>query len=97
MLYIPMNDVYEKILIGNELKRFIVINFSQCFKYTKEKLYCKFYDEQNIRKVPESLYIFLATHKEVEEYVKMMESNFFDNCVHRYNTEILNLLIQNCN
>ena len=54
-------------------------------------MYCKFYDEQNVRKVPESLYIFLVTPNEVKKYAQMMQSNFSDNCVHRYNTEILNL------
>ena len=41
-------------------------------------------------KVSESLYIFLTTPDEVEKYVEVMQSNS-DNCVHRYNIEILNL------
>ena len=41
-------------------------------------------EEQNLRKVAKSLYIFLATPDEVEKYV---ESNSSDNCVHHYNVE----------
>ena len=33
-------------------------------------------------------YIFLTTPDEVEKYV---QSNSSDNCIHRYNVEILNL------
>ena len=44
-----------------------------------------------MRKVAKSLFIFLTTLDEVEKYAKMMQSNSSDNCVHRYDTEILNL------
>ena len=57
----------------------------------KEKLYSKLCEEQNIRKIGESLYIFLATPDEVEKYAKMIQSCSSSNCVHQYNTEILNL------
>ena len=39
-------------------------------------------------KVGKSLYISLITPDEVEKYV---QSNYSDNCVHRYNVELLNL------
>ena len=54
-------------------------------------MYSKLNEEQNLRKVAKSLYIFLSTPDEVEKYTKMMQSNFSDNCIHRYNTEILNI------
>ena len=57
----------------------------------KGKLYSKHYEEQNIRKVAESVYIFLTRPDEVEEYAKMMQWNSFDNCIHCYIIEILNL------
>ena len=62
-----------------EVKDFVAINFSEYFKSIKE--------EQNLRKVAKSLYIFLTTPDKVEKY---LESNSSDNCIHRYNVEILN-------
>ena len=56
------------------------MNFSEYFKTIRE--------EQNLRKVAKSLYIFLRTHEEVEKYV---ESTYSNNFVHHYNVEILNL------
>ena len=88
MLYIPKIDDYLKILTNDEIKDFVVINFSEYFKSTKEKLYSKLSEEQNLRKVAKSLYIFLTTPDEVEKYV---QSNFSDNCIHHYNVETLNL------
>ena len=88
MLYIPKIDDYLKILTDEEVKDFVTVNFSEYFKSTKEKLYSKLNEEQNIRKVAKSLYIFLTTPDEVEKYV---QSNFSDNCIHHYNVEILNL------
>ena len=61
MLYIPKNNDYSKILTAEEVKDFVAINFSECFKSTKEKLYSKLNEEQNLRKVAKSLYIFLTT------------------------------------
>ena len=88
MLYIPKIGDYSKVLTDDEVKDFVAINFSEYFKSTKEKLYSKLNEEQNLRKVAKSLYIFLTTPDEVENYV---ESNFSDSCVHHYNVEILNL------
>ena len=58
----------------------------------QEKLYSKLCEEENIRKVAESLYIFLTTPDEVEKYVEMMQSSSSDNCVHHCNIELWNLL-----
>ena len=54
-------------------------------------MYSKLCEEQNIRKVVESHYIFLTTPDEIEKYAKMMQSNSSGNCVHRDNRESLNL------
>ena len=51
----------------------------------------KLSEEQNLRKVDESLYIFLTTLDEVEKYIEIMQSNSFDKYVHCYNVEILYL------
>ena len=53
--------------------------------------YSKLSEEQNLRKVAESLYIFLATPDEVEKYAKMMQSSYSDNCIQGYNIMIVNL------
>ena len=53
-------------------------------------MHSKLSEEQNL-KVAESLYIFLTTPDEVEEYAKMMQSNSSDKCVHHYNIGILDL------
>ena len=45
-------------------------------------------EEQNLRIVPKSLYIFLTKPDEVEKYV---QPNSFHNCVYHYNVKILNL------
>ena len=88
MPYIPNIDHYLSILSDEEVKEFVTINFSKYFKSSREKLYSKLSEEQNLRKVAKLLYIFLATPDEVEKYV---QSNSSDNCIHRYNVEILNL------
>ena len=69
-----------QILADEEVKDFVAINFSEYFKSTR--------DEQNLRKVDKSLYIFVTTPNEVEKY---MQSNSSDNCIHCYNVNILNL------
>ena len=51
-------------------------------------MYSKLNEEQNLRKVAKSLYIFLTTSDEVKQYVKMMQSNSSDNWVHCYNVEM---------
>ena len=67
MLYIPKIDDYLKILIVVEVKDFVATKFSEYFKSTREKLYYKLNEEQNLRKVTKSLYIFLTTPDEVEK------------------------------
>ena len=62
------------------MKDFVAINFSEYFKSTRE--------EQNLRKIAKSLYIFLTTSDDVEKYV---QSNSSDNCIHCYNLEILKI------
>ena len=80
MLYIPKIDDYLKILTHEKAKDFAAINFSEYFNSRR--------DEQNLRKVGKSLYISLTTPEEVEKYEQESSS---DNCIHRYNVEILNL------
>ena len=65
-----------EIFTDEEVKDFVAINFSEYFKSIKE--------EQNLRKVAKLLVNFLKTPGEVQ-------SNSSDNCIHHYNTEILNL------
>ena len=60
------------------MKDFVAISFSEYFKCTKEKLYSKLNEDQNRRKVAESLYIFLTTPDKVEKYVKIVQSNSSD-------------------
>ena len=80
MLYIPKIDDYLKLLTDEELKDFLAISFGEYFKSTRE--------EQNLRKVVKSLYIFLTKPDKLEKYVQSSSS---DNCIHRYNVEILNI------
>ena len=54
----------------------------------QEKMYFKLSEEQNLRKVAESLYIFPTTSDKVEYYIKIMQSNSFDKYVHHCNIEI---------
>ena len=79
-MYIPEIDDYLEILTDEQMKDFIAIDIREYFKSIKE--------EQNLRKVAKSLYIFLTTPDEVEKY---MQSNSSDNCIHNHNVEILNL------
>ena len=80
MLHIPKINDYLKILTGDEVKDFVAKNFSEYFKSISE--------EQNLKKVDKSFYIFLTTPDEVEKYV---QSNPSDNCIHHYNVEILSI------
>ena len=57
----------------------------------KQKLYSKLSEEQNFRKVVESLYIFLATRDELQKYVEMIQLSSSENSIHHYNIEILSL------
>ena len=70
MLFIPKIDDYLKILTDKEVKDLVAINVSEYFKYIREKLYSKLSEEQNLRKVSKSLYIFLTTPGEVGFEVK---------------------------
>ena len=80
MLYTLKIDNYLEILTDEEVKDFAAINFSEYFKSIRE--------EQNLRKVGKSFYIFLTTPDKVEKY---MQSNSSGNCIHHYNVQILNL------
>ena len=80
MLYIPKIDNYLKILTNEEVKDFVAINFIEYFKSIRE--------EENLRNVTNSLYIFLTTPDKVKIYV---QSNSPNNCIHHYNVEILNI------
>ena len=75
MLYIPKIDDYLKILTDEEVKDFVAINFSEYFKSTREKLYSKLNEEQDLKTVAKLLYIFLTTPDEVEKYVEIIQSN----------------------
>ena len=79
------------------MKDFVVINFGEYFKSTKEKLRSKLNEEQNLIKVIESLYIFPTTHDEVEKYVEIMQLNSSGYCENHNNIEILKPFDQNCN
>ena len=81
MLYIPKIDEYLEILNEEEVRDFVTINFREYFKSIRE--------EQNLRKLAKSLYIFLITPDEVEKY---LQSNSSDNCTHLYDVETLNIL-----
>ena len=70
MLYIPKISDYLKILTDNEVNHFVPINFSEYVKSTRGKLYCNLSEEQNIRKVAESLYIFLHTPDDAENMLR---------------------------
>ena len=91
MLYIPKDWCLFKNNDWWEVEDFVAINFSEYCKSTREKLYLKIIEEKNVRKVFKMIYIFLTAPDEVEKYAKMMQSNFSDNCVHRYNIMTLNL------
>ena len=54
-------------------------------------MYSKLSEEQNLKKVAESLHIFLTTHDEVEKYAKIIQLNSPDKYVRRHNIGILNL------
>ena len=91
-MYIPKIDDYLKILTDEEVKNIVAINLSEYFKSTREKLHSRVSEEQNLRKVAGSLYIFLSASDEVKKYVQIMQSSSSDEYVHHYNVEILNFL-----
>ena len=90
-MYIPKIWDYLKTLTNDEVKDFAVINFGEYLKSSKKTCVLNYVRNRILRKVVESIYIFLAGHDEIEKYVEMMQSNASDNCVHYYNIEILNL------
>ena len=63
-------------MTNDEWKDFVAIKFSEYFKSTREN--SKLGEEKNLRKLVELLYIFLTAPDEVEKYVKIMQSNSFD-------------------
>ena len=63
MLNFQRIDNYLKILTDDEVKDFAAINFSEYFKSTRERLYSKLSEDQNLGKVVELLYIFITTEK----------------------------------
>ena len=77
-------------MTDEEVNDFVAINVSEYFKYTREKLYSKLSEEQNL-KVAKSLHIFLTTPDEIKKDVEIMQSNSSDNFVQCYIIEILNL------
>ena len=79
MLYIPKTDDYLKILTNEHVKDFVARNFARYFKFIRE--------EQNLIKVSKSLFIFVTTPDPAEKYVQL---NSYENCMHRFNVEILN-------
>ena len=87
----PKIDDYLKVLTNDDVKDFVDINSGQYFEYTREKLYIKLNEEQNLRKVVASFYIFLTTPDEVTIYAEMMQPSSSDNCICHYNIKILNL------
>ena len=62
MLYIPKIGDYLKILTDEEVKDYVAINFSEYFKFTREKLYFKLKGKQNLRKVAQMLYLCLSNN-----------------------------------
>ena len=81
MLYVPEIDDYSKIFTDEEVKGFVVINFSENLKSVRE--------EQYLTKAAKLLYIFLIISDELEKHVQSVF--FFDNCIHRFNVGILNI------
>ena len=75
-MYIPKIDDYLKILTDDQVKDFVAINFSECFKPTRGKLYLKLNKEKILRKIAKLFYIFLTTLDEVANYAKMMHQIF---------------------
>ena len=75
-------------MIDDEVEDLVAISVGEYFKSTKENLYSKLFQKRYIRKVAESLDIFLTTPVELEKSSNMMQSKSSDNFVHRYNIDI---------
>ena len=69
MVYISKVGDYSKILTDDEMNDFVVINLGEYLNLWEKNI-----EEQNLKKVIELFYIFLATPVEVEKYVEMMQS-----------------------
>ena len=69
MVYISKVGDYSKILTDDEMNDFVVINLGEYLNLWEKNI-----EEQNLKKVIELLYIFLATPAEVEKYVELMQS-----------------------
>ena len=80
MLFITKINGYIKLLTDEKVKNFVAKNFSEYFTSIRE--------EENLRKVNKSSYIFLATPNDVK---KSVQSSFSDNGIHRHNVDILNI------
>ena len=76
MLYIPKIDNYLEILIDEELKDFVAINFSESIK-----------EEKNLRKVAKSISFFLATPDNCIDYYSVKVLNLFDPELQLINTK----------
>ena len=62
-------DDYLEILTDEEVKDFAAMNFSEHFQSIRE--------EQNLRKIAKSLYIFLTIPDEVERFISDEVKRFF--------------------
>ena len=76
MLYIPKIDNYLEILIDEELKDFVAINFSESIK-----------EEKNLRKVAKSISFFLATPDNCIDHYSVKVLNLFDPELQLINTK----------
>ena len=89
-MYIQKVDLYKN-LDWRWSERFCSHKFDESFKFLRKKLYSKLSEEQNLRRLDESFYIFLATPDKVGNYVEMMQSGSSDNCQCHCNIKVLNL------
>ena len=71
------------------MKDFVVINFGEYFKCTREKLYAKLSENKILEKLLNH-FISITTDK-VRKYVEMMKLSSFDNCICHYNIKIVNV------
>ena len=62
-------DDYLEILTDEEVKDFAAMNFSEHFQSIRE--------EQNLRKIAKSLYVFLTIPDEVERFISDEVKRFF--------------------
>ena len=58
MLHIPKISYYLKVLTEDEVKDFVIC-FDEYFQSSREQLYSKLYEEQNMRKVAEFVEILI--------------------------------------